>query len=198
MQKSNEKRIGILGGTFNPIHMGHLAIAQMSLEKLKLNKILFVPSYLPPHKRITYLASAYDRLQMVRLGIKGNPHFEVLDYEIKRKGRSYTIETVKFLKNIYLRKTKLYFIIGEDSLPYLKSWKQIEEVVKIVSFIVVNRPGYRKRKVPLGIKYHSVVMPGIEISSSYLRQRISQGKSIKYLVPDEVISYIENHQLYTI
>ncbi len=188
------KRFGVLGGTFNPIHIGHLAMAQMALERFDLDKVIFVPSNRPPHKKIANLASARDRFQMVRLAIKNNPSFAVSDFEIKRKGKSYTIETVKHLCSVYPQKTKFFFIIGGDSFPDLPSWKSIDEILRRASFIVVNRPGYAGGKGR--IRHCSVTMPGIDISSSYIRRRVSRGKSVKYFVPENIFRYMDHHGLY--
>lgn len=197
------KRIGILGGTFNPVHIGHLAIAQTALEKCRLDKVIFVPSFRPPHKNITNLAPARARFQMTALAVKNNPLFEVSDFEIKRKKRSYTVETLKHFCTLYPKGTKLFFIIGGDSFPDLGSWKSIDDIGKMTTFVVVNRPGYTQRpkgprpKVKTGrIKHCSVVMPGIDISSSDLRKCIRQGKSARYFMPENVLKYIQQRKLY--
>lgn len=188
------KKIGILGGTFNPIHVGHLAIAQFALEKLELNKVIFVPCCQPPHKQIPHLAPAKDRFQMTKLAIEDNPAFDISDFEIKKGGRSYTIDTARYFQKIFPAGTKLYFIIGGDSLGTLRHWKQINELLKIVSFVAVNRPGFRPSRTR--IRHQTILMPGIDIASSYLRRRIAQGNSIKYLVVDKVFKYIEKNKLY--
>lgn len=188
------KRIGILGGTFNPIHIGHLAIAQTAQEKFNLDKVIFVPSYRPPHRNIVKLASAEERFHMVRLGTKSNPLFEVSDFEIKRRGKSYSIDTVEHFRKVYYKGAKLFFIIGTDNFAELPTWKQINDILKIVSFIVVNRPGHKIRSSK--IRHHLVNMPGMDISASHIRRRISQGKSIKYLVPESVFRYIKRKKLY--
>ena len=190
------KRIGILGGTFNPIHIGHLAIAQVAQDKFDLEKVVFVPSYRPPHKKIANLASAKDRFNMVRLSIKSNPRFEISGFEIKKEGKSYTIDTVKHFRGLFPKKTKLFFIIGGDMAFDLYTWKDIKEILKRVTFIVINRPGHDDPKGK--IKYLSAAMPGIDISSSYIRRCIIQRKSIKYLVPEGAFQYIKHHRLYRI
>ena len=187
------QRIGILGGTFNPIHIGHLAIAQMAKEKVGLDKVIFVPAFIPPHKIVAHLADAKDRLAMVRLAIADNPSFAVSDYEIKKGGRSFSIDTVRHFRSIYAGKAKLYFIIGGDSLASLPTWKQIDKLLQLVTFIAVNRPGYKK--IPKAIK-HIAVESELNISSSDLRKWVTQGKTIKYLVPDKVTRYIEQHKIY--
>ncbi len=188
------KRIGILGGTFNPIHIGHLTIAQMVHEQLKLDKVIFVPSNLPPHKSSDYVASPGERYHMVKLAIKGNAHFTVSDFEIKRAGKSFSIETVSYFRGLYPAKTKLFFIIGNDLLSTLNTWRRIGEILEIVSFVSVNRPGFKERKSRIKVKTISV--PGLQTSSSYVRTRITAGKTVKYLVPDNVLTYISRKKLY--
>lgn len=189
------KRIGILGGTFNPIHMGHLTIAQMVQEQFRLDKVLFIPSHLPPHKGSQNVVAARDRYTMVRSALRGNPDFSVLDFEIKRKGKSYSIDTLIFLRDRFPKKTKFYFIIGGDLLPTLHTWKRIDELLQIVTFVVVNRPGFRiRQRFKRKVKF--ITVPGIHISSSDVRSRIWSEKTVKYLVPDSVRRYIEKRRLY--
>ncbi len=187
------KRIGILGGTFNPVHIGHLAIAQVAMEKCGLDKVLFIPCALPPHKAMTSLVSGEDRLKMVRRAVKGNARFQVLDYEVKKGGRSYSVDTLEYLKGIYPESTRLFFIVGEDEFPYLKTWKHVDRILELATFVVVSRPGTEKQS---RIKHHRVIMPGIDVSSSYVRKRARAGKSIKYLVPEGVARYIKQRKLY--
>ena len=192
------RRIGVLGGTFNPVHIGHLAIAQMAQETMHLEKVIFVPSNWPPHKKGYRIAPARDRYHMVRLAIRGNPNLKISDFEIKKEGKSYTIDTLWHFRRIFPKDTKLFFIIGGDTLPQLKNWKYIDDILKIATFIVVNRPGQFKKSKGIKIKYYSVSMPGIDISSSYVRRRIAEGKTTKYFVQDNVLAYIKKHRLYKI
>ena len=187
------KRIGIFGGTFDPIHNGHLALAQTALEKMSLDEIIFVPSYLPPHKSARNVVAADDRLRMARLAIKNNPNFGISDFEVRRTGKSYSIETLRYFQK-KLRNTKLFFILGEDAYKQLAKWKDIAQVLKIVEFIVVNRPGYKQTAGK--IKCHHAVMPGIDISSSYVRQRMRSGQEVRYWVPGPVAEYIKRKRLY--
>ncbi len=191
------KRIGLFGGTFNPIHMGHLAIAQMALEKFTLDKIIFIPSNQPPHKNIVHLAPAEDRYELVKCAIEGNSRFAVSDVETLRAGKSYTVDTLRHFREMYSDRIKMFFIIGGDTFSTLPTWKNIDEVLKYVTFIVVNRPGYTPPELRKKIQHLMVTKPGIDISSSYLRNRIASGKSVRYLVPETVFHYIEKHKLYT-
>ncbi len=187
-------RIGILGGTFNPVHLGHLMIAQMVLETFDLDKVVFIPSSLPPHKNGRDVIPADHRIAMVQLAVKDNALFAVSDYEMKRGGKSYSIDTVIYLRECYPLRTKFFFIIGNDHLTKLHTWRRIEEIVKIVSFVAVYRPGFEA--VSSRIKTKSIVIPGVMASSSDIRRRIAAGKTVRYLVPDRVLGYIEKHKLY--
>lgn len=186
-------RLGILGGTFDPIHLGHLRMAQVVLEKMKLDQVVFVPSNLPPHKSAAGLSPAGERLYLIRLAIQGNPNFTVSSFETERKGKSYSIDTIRHFAKEF-PKVKLFFIIGYDAFTALRKWKDIEKILKITEFVVVNRPGNFKKYGR--IKHHSVIMPGMDISSSSIRQLVKQGKSIRYLVPEAVRGYIEKKGLY--
>jgi len=186
-------RIGILGGTFNPIHIGHLILAEEVREKLKLDKIIFVPAYLPPHKDNSDIASWRVRLAMVKLAIKGNRYFAVSDSEIKRDGRSYTIDTLKEFKKIYPQ-DELYFIIGSDLLKYLDEWKDLDEIIQMVRFIAATRPGYPLEKIPSHIS--TIPIRAVDISGFEIRKAIKENKSFRYLVPDVVYKYIIKKKLY--
>ncbi len=187
-------RVGIFGGTFNPIHIGHLIAAQRAQEKLKLDKVIFVPSYFPPHKNNKNIVEAEHRLKMVRLAVKGNEKFIVSDFEVKQKKKSYSIETVNYLREQYHKSTKFFFIIGEDSLATLSSWKCIEELIIKVTFAVVHRP--QCENFSSQIKVRDVPMAGLDISSSEIRKRIGQGKSVQYLLPENVLKYLDKTNLY--
>lgn len=187
------KRIGILGGTFNPIHIGHLMIAQVVLEKFGLDKIIFVPSSWPPHKSGRNIIDAQHRLRMVRMAIRGNRYFEVLPFEIEKGGKSYSIDTVRYLSQQY-PDAKLFFIIGSDHIAQLHTWKNVDEVVNMVSFIAVYRPGFRP--IPSKIPVKSMIIPGVHTSSSDIRRRLVANKTVKHLIPENVLKYIQKHHLY--
>lgn len=187
-------RIGILGGTFNPVHIGHLILAEEAHLKLNLDKVIFVPSFIPPHKEIDPKVKPKDRLKMVQLAIADNPHFDVSKFEIESEKKSYSIDTLKEFRKKYGDKSQLYFITGSDSLKDLFSWKDINDIFKISKFIVANRPGYPVNNVPEEVE--TVVITPIEVSSEDIRKRIKEGRSIRYLVPEKVHKYIEEHKLY--
>jgi nicotinate-nucleotide adenylyltransferase len=186
-------KIGILGGTFNPIHIGHLILAEEAREKIGLDKIVFVPAYLPPHKDNSDIAKAAARLEMARLATKGNKNFVVSDVEIKRNGRSYTIDTIREFKTKYPH-DDLYFIIGSDLLKYLAEWKDLNEIIKMVKFIAATRPGYPLEKLPSYIS--TVAIRAVDVSGFEIRQAVRENKSFRYLIPEAVYRYIIKKGLY--
>lgn len=200
-------RIGIMGGTFNPIHMGHLMMSEYLCDEFSLDFVLFIPTGNPPHKNKGVL-DAQIRLEMVRFATDKNDRFQVSDIEVNRKNTSYSIDTVNLLKEEYPN-DKLFFIIGSDSLFQLNTWKKFDELAKAIEFIVAARPGYFEDEddnsvedeiQELNRKYgsiiHCVETPMYEISSTDIRDRIKVGKSVKYLLLDEVIEYIDHNNLY--
>ncbi|MGE0269011.1 MAG: nicotinate-nucleotide adenylyltransferase [Candidatus Omnitrophota bacterium] len=188
------KKIGLLGGTFNPIHNGHLALAQTALEGLKLDKVIFIPAKLPVHKEPGVLISAFERFAMVELAIKGYHHFDISDVEIKREGKSYSIDTVKHFKKIFT-KDKLFFIIGSDTYARLHTWKKIDELVRLTSFVCINRPGINPRNKEKNCRY--LEMPELNISSSYIRKRVSRKLPVGYMLPKDVDLYIKRKKIYS-
>ena len=187
-------KIGILGGTFNPAHFGHLLLAEGVKASLSLDKIVFVPANLPPHKKNTDIADARLRLKMVKLAVSGNPDFLVSDIEIRKKGVSFTIDTLKALKKKFARHDELFFIIGSDELKYLDSWRDICLIRKIVKFVVASRPGCDLSDMASGIIRADVKT--LDISGYAIRERIRNNKSIRYLLPDTVEKFITRIGLY--
>ena len=199
-----KRRIGILGGTFNPIHLGHLLTAQDALEQLKLERVIFIPSARPPHKVVDKLASERDRLQMIKLAIRGNDHFEVDDIEIKRGGKSYSVETLTELRRRDPR-ADFYFIIGADSLRELHLWRDVARLVTLCTFVTVPRPGFEPKPVidprldaatRRRLRQHVLRGHACDIASRDIRARVASGRSIRYLVPDAVREYIRRRRLY--
>lgn len=188
------RRIGVFGGTFNPIHNGHIKIAEEVLRALNLDEIIFIPAKAPPHKKLDKIAEAKDRYNMVQLAIENNNKFEVSDLEIKREGPSYSIDTVRELKNKFNDDDEFYFIIGSDTIPELKQWKEIKNLLKIIKFVVINRPGYSFKGIPKSAL--RIQLRGIGISSSKIRRRLRKKENIKYLVPQAVEKYIIKKRLY--
>lgn len=197
-------KIGLFGGTFNPIHTGHLIISEYIRANFPLDKVIFIPSGDPPHKDKKELIEASHRFEMTKLAIKSNPYFEVSDIELKRKGKSYSTDTIDQLKSI-MPKDELYFIIGGDILDELINWKDIKGIFKKINFILIGRDGVEDNKILKKIdeykeEYNAMIYymkgPEIDISSTLIRELIEDEKSIKYLVPKEVEEYIIDHKLY--
>jgi nicotinate-nucleotide adenylyltransferase len=199
-------KIGLMGGTFNPIHLGHLIITEFIRINLSLDKVIFIPSGNPPHKDLDEIISAKHRYNMALLAVDSNPHFQISLSEINRRGISYTVDTIReFIENF--PNDELFFIIGADSLNELTKWKEFILLFKITNFIAIGRPGISKEdclnkinelhdKYNVNIDY--IDGPLIEISSTDIRQRVSKDKSIKYLVPETIEEYIKVNNLYTL
>ncbi len=186
-------KIGILGGTFNPIHIGHLILAEEAREKLGLDKVFFVPTCIAPHKDNSDVTDVSYRLAMIKLAISGNKYFFVSDVEIKRTGRSYTIDTIKEFKKKF-PSDELYFIIGSDLLKYLDEWKDLGEIVRMVGFVAATRPGYPLESIPSYIK--TIPIRAVDVSGFEIRKAIKEDKSFRYLVSEAVFNYINKRALY--
>ncbi|TCT27051.1 nicotinate-nucleotide adenylyltransferase [Melghiribacillus thermohalophilus] len=185
------KKIGLFGGTFDPPHIGHLIVAEEVREALDLTEIWFIPSHIPPHKDGAKTSSGH-RLNMIKEAIKNNPRFKVDPIELNRGGISYTIDTVTELKKRD-PDAEFYFIIGADMVEFLPNWHKVDLLKQLVQFVGVKRYGYDlKRQMSVSI----VEIPGIDISSSVIRQRIQEGKGVRYWLPDRVEWYIREHGLY--
>ncbi len=191
-------KIAIMGGTFNPIHYAHLLSAEEVRDGLGYDKILFIPSARPPHKDRRDIIDPEHRYQMTLLATSDNPYFEVSQIELDRVGPSYAIQTIKELQAFYGEGCELAFIIGADSLIDFKIWKGFDEILDICRFIATTRPNYCLDKVPPDLRnrveYFSIT--GVDISATEIRERIRSGRSIRYLVPQPVLEYIERCQLY--
>jgi nicotinate-nucleotide adenylyltransferase len=199
------RRIGIMGGTFNPIHNGHLIIAEDVREKAGLDKVLFIPSGQPPHKPGYEVADAEHRFEMVRRAVSSNRHFEVSRIEVDRNGPTYTVNTLLELREKYSEETTFYFIIGADVVPELVTWREYEKVFCLCDFVAVMRPGFdesefsgaiRRLSEEKGTRINPVQSHLIGISSTDIRERCRTGRSIKYLVPESVEEYISEKGLY--
>nr|WP_209122963.1 nicotinate-nucleotide adenylyltransferase [Alkalihalobacillus sp. BA299] len=188
------RKIGILGGTFDPPHIGHLLIAQEVLEQCKLDEIWFMPANIPPHKKTDDVSSVNDRIKMVTKAIEGAERFVVSTVELERKGPSYTVDTLKDLK-IKLPDVDFYFIIGADMIEQLHTWERIDELFEYVTFVGLQRPGYSQLSRYEG-KMKLLTIPQVDISSSCIRERLKEGRSIRYLVPEAVRLFIEERELY--
>ncbi|MEW5767558.1 MAG: nicotinate-nucleotide adenylyltransferase [bacterium] len=188
--------IGVLGGTFDPIHYGHLLAAEMAREELGLKKVIFVPAASPPHKAEPEAASQ-DRYRMVDIAIKDNPYFFISDREMVRGGKSYSKDTLEEFKLEWGPASRLFLILGADAALDLSTWKEIEDIPKLCQFVVINRPNFTLKVDKSYLPYTRFLeIPGLDISSTEIRNRIKQGRSIKYLVPAGVEEYIMTHKLY--
>ena len=197
MPRDKKKRLGILGGTFDPIHSGHLILAEQLKEELKLQKVIFIPSANPPHKEDHPVSLAKDRLQMVKLAIRDNPDFLISDIELKRKGKSYTIDTLTQLKKLY-KDSELFFLLGSDAIDELPTWKEPDKIFQKVKVAIALRPGCDRINPENRLVKKSLVIPinGLNISSTQVRERVREGKSIRYLVPRGVEEFIRSKKLY--
>ena len=203
MSNSREK-IGILGGTFDPVHLGHLIIAEEVRSNVGLDKILFVPAGVPWMRENEGVSAGKHRLNMVDLAVKSNPHFQSSSIEIDRQGVTYTADTLETLREDLNHEVELSFIMGMDVLEKFHLWKSPETVVELCSLVIVNRPGNQAVDVnevvkiypEAGAKLRIINVPRMEISSSEIRERVRQEKSLKYLVSEEVIEYIDQNNLY--
>lgn len=199
------KRIGLFGGTFNPVHIGHIKIADDARKKLKLNKVIFIPTGVPPHKSTKDICSILDRLKMVKLAISKNKYFEVSKTEIKSKEKSYSIETISKFKRRYGYNTKFFFLLGIDAMFEISTWKKAREVVKLCTFACLNRPCYSVKKLKrkllkegfgLDKDFIYLKVPSLKISSTEIRSRIKLGLPAKNMLPLEVEKYIRRKGLY--
>ncbi|MBI4651849.1 nicotinate-nucleotide adenylyltransferase [Candidatus Desantisbacteria bacterium] len=202
-----KERLGIFGGTFNPIHFGHLIVAREALEEMKLDHVIFVPANIPPHKNKSEIIDSRHRLKMIQLAIDTNKIFSVSAIELERSGKSYTVETLKSLKGLY-EKSELFFMIGADNLKDIKFWKDPEGILKEANLIILARPGYMEyfknpekyfpflTKDEFVKKVTVLSVTEIDISSSHIRNRLFHREPVDYMVPEKVNEYIVEHGLY--
>ncbi|OMP67614.1 nicotinate-nucleotide adenylyltransferase [Domibacillus epiphyticus] len=186
------RKIGILGGTFNPPHIGHLVMANEVKHALGLEEVRFMPNAAPPHKKLEGNVSDESRLRMTELAIEGNDSFLIEKAEMNRSGISYTVDTMRELMNKE-PDASFYFIIGADMIEYLPNWRGIDELSKMITFVGVNRPGYSS-DTPYPITL--IQTPEIHLSSTVLRKKAANGEPLLYLLPDGVIRYIKENGLY--
>lgn len=195
--KKRLERIGIFGGTFNPPHTGHLIVAEHVREVLRLDKIFFVPSYISPHKQAGEEALAFHRLAMVRLAVRGNKFFDFADLEINQRGTSYTYKTVESFHQQFPTGT-LFLMMGVDNFVDFRTWKKPEQIIARATVVAMTRPSYKVARTQQQFSDATkfVTVPDIQISSTEIRNRVKQGKAIRYLVPEKIEKYIVRHGLY--
>lgn len=199
------KKYGIMGGTFDPIHVGHLVIAEEIRCKFKLDKVIFMPAGNPPHKDVSKITSGEHRYYMTLLATISNPYFDVSTMELEKKEITYTIDTIKELKRCCKDTAEFYFITGADSLLELSTWKDVDQLLSLCKFVAATRPGFQLSKIETKVKeleskynkgIYTVSVPALQISSTDIRNRIKEGKTVKYMLPESVESYIIKHKLY--
>jgi nicotinate-nucleotide adenylyltransferase len=215
-KKRAQKRIGLFGGTFNPIHLGHLRGAEQIREAFGLQEVVFIPAALPPHKVTEKIIEAQHRLVMVKRAIRKNPYFSASDVELRRSGKSYSIDTIRYFREGYQR-SLFFFILGSDAFIEIETWKEYQHLFSLCNFIVMTRPGFQKASSPLpgslisvfrynqeagawihssGFKLFFKEITFLDISSTKIRELIEKGESVRYLVPAEVEAYIQKNGLY--
>jgi nicotinate-nucleotide adenylyltransferase len=191
-------KIGLFGGTFDPPHVGHLTIAESAHSHVGLDTIIWVTASIPPHREISPFASASHRHEMVKLATRGNEAFEASDLELRREGRSFTIETVHEMEALHPG-SELFLIVGGDSLRAFDTWKAPDDILRHARLIAFARDHHVFDEVDPGILERTLIVPQVpllDVSSSRIRKMIVAGRSIRYLVPDSVADYIHRHRLY--
>ena len=198
-----KRRVGILGGTFDPVHIGHLIIAEEARSRLELEEVVFVPARDPWRKARHGLAPVEERLAMVRLAVAGNPSFRVSLVDLERQGPSYSVDTILDLRGQFGEDADFYFILGHDALMDLPHWRQPARLTELAHVVSVGRPGYEigwqqlERALPnAGERILVLDIPEVGISSTEIRQRVASGHTIRYWVPEAVAQYIREHKLY--
>jgi nicotinate-nucleotide adenylyltransferase len=212
-------RLGLFGGAFNPIHFGHLRSGMEIQEAFSLNRVLFIPTAVPPHKETRNLLPFAHRLKMIRLAIDGHPFLKVSDVEKKREGKSYSIQTVRFFKNNLDFRAQLFFIIGIDAFLEIETWREYRNLFKLCHFVVMDRPGYRRDRIkefifkkissdviffpgenrflhPGGYSIYLFPITLMDISSTRIRQLRQRDQTIRYLLPEKVEDYILERNFY--
>ncbi|GAB6180035.1 nicotinate-nucleotide adenylyltransferase [Desulfotomaculum defluvii] len=196
--------ICLMGGTFDPIHYGHLVVAEEVRQRFHLDKVVFIPAGKPPHKRNQTISDAQHRVNMTRLATSSNPYFEVSTIEVDRQGFSYTVDTVDQLRRSF-QVDKIYFITGADAVLEILTWKDVEKLLSMTNFIAATRPGYDLNNLketlkslpdPFIKKILPLEVPALSISSSDIRRRVREGRSFKYLLPESVEKYIYKNNIY--
>jgi len=215
------KKIGLFGGTFNPIHYGHLRAAEETFEAFGLERVIFIPSCYPPHKETKGLAPASFRAEMVRRAIANNPHFSLSEVEIRRLGRSYSVETITHFRQLFATENDLYFILGLDAFLEIGTWKEYAALFRLCHFLIMNRPGggktFSSEHLPVelaanfcydakrggyvndsGFGVFPLEITALDISATKIRESLRNGRSVKYLLPPAVEDFIYDRKLYQV
>jgi nicotinate-nucleotide adenylyltransferase len=189
------QRIGLYGGSFNPVHLGHVLVAQAAIEELDLHRLVFLPASMSPFKPDSSLAPAAERLRLLRLALAGCSRCAVDEQELQRGGVSYTIDTVRFYRRAFPQ-AELFYLIGADHVRQLLLWRNSEELARTIEFVAIARPGEPPQEAPVPFRVRRLVGFPFGVSSSQIRERIAAGRSIQKLVPDAVAEAIRNNGLY--
>ena len=201
--ESEIRRVGLMGGTFDPIHHGHLLVAEEARDQFGIDQIIFVPNGRPPHKKGYQITDAEHRYNMCLLATATNPAFTVSREEIDRPGPSYTIDTIRAFRRYLGPGVELFFITGADAVLELATWRAPDAILNEAQVVAVHRPGFDLRRLAEELgeerarKILTLEVPGVEISSTEVRRRVAEGRSIKYMVPEAVEAYIKKMQLYS-
>ena len=200
---SRTYRLGIMGGTFDPIHHGHLVAAEQAFDDLGLDLVVFMPAGSPAFKQDREVASGEDRYAMTLLATADNPHFVASRFEVDRPGVTYTADTLRRLRALYPPNVKFYFITGADALTEIVAWRDAADVARLAHLVAATRPGYDLDRAweaidasGIGFDVTYLSVPALAISSSHLRERVAAGQSLRYLTPDPVTGYLHKHRLY--
>jgi nicotinate-nucleotide adenylyltransferase len=187
--------IGIFGGTFDPPHKGHIAIAEQAMRQLRLECVYFIPAYIPPHKQQSSSTTAHHRLNMMKAAVRGKKEFKVSSIELQRRGVSYTVDTLKTFKKRFPN-NELVLILGADNLLQFHSWKSPETILRLASLAVYKRKGFHRAMKNTSMSHRVLKGPMLQLSSTEIRKKIKKGGSIQTLVPNSILHYIKQHSLY--
>lgn len=204
-ERAGRERLGLMGGTFDPVHYGHLVAAEAARVDFGLDRVVFVPSGHPPHKTGKPITSGWDRYVMTMMAVSDNPHFDVSDIEIKREGLSFAIDTVRQFRRVSQAGAEIYFITGADACLEIFSWKDSRQLLSECRVIAATRPGISGEHLREEIarlypdfseSFFVLEVPALAISSTDIRTRVREGRSIRYLLPESVRQYIKRRRLY--
>lgn len=203
LDETRRYRLGIMGGTFDPIHNGHLVTAEQAFDDLELDLVVFMPAGRPAFKQDKQVTSGEERFAMTLLATADNPHFVASRFEVDREGVTYTADTLRMLRELYPENVDFYFITGADAITEIVTWRDADDIARLAHLVAATRPGYDLDRAwdaidasGLGFDVTYLSVPALAISSSHLRERVGAGQSLRYLTPDAVTGYLHKHGLY--